>query len=422
MPDLMHARVARRGLLAAALGAVIAPRGSAASGRPSLEVVHWWTAGAEAKAIRRIRQSIEADGLTWIDTAVQGPDLAKAAAMTRVLGGNAPAIMLWHAGPDLTALVRDAIIRDIEPVAAAGNWDAVLPPAIARKLKVDGKYVAIPADLHCGNWTFANLALLKAARAEVPHSWDDVLATCQKLQQTGVIPIAFGGQAWQEASVFVQILTGVGGASLLRRFTVEHDPTASDSPEMVEAFRVFARLKPFVDQASPNRSSTDTANLVSSNKACLYFSGDWSRGDLNAAGMRPGVDYAARSGPGNDGIFSAVVDAFVLPRSADAGTRAAQDLFAGVTMSPAVQHDFNLLKGSIPVRTDVSLDGYDAFALMAAHLSRGGGEVVPSTSLGMTTAMRLAFYDVVHRFWNTDNADPQAAARSLRVAIERNRV
>jgi glucose/mannose transport system substrate-binding protein len=420
MPPGAALSVTRRTVLATAAALVTAGRAQAASGQ--IEVVHWWTAGAESQAIRTIRRRLEAEGLTWVDTAVQGPDLAKAAAITRVLGGNAPTAMLWHAGLDLRDLWRDEVIRDIETVATAQNWNSVLPPEIAAQLKVDGRYVAIPADLHCGNWTFANNRLLREAGVAVPTTWPEVLTACETLRGTGVIPIAFGGQPWQEASVFVQIFTGIGGADMLRRFTVDHDPAASESPEMVESFATFARLKPFVDKANPNRSAPDTAVLLATNKAALHFSGDWARGDLNAAGMKPEVDYTCRSGPGNDGIFMAVVDAFCLPRTQNADELARQDEFARVTMSPEIQHDFNLLKGSIPVRSDVGLEGYDVCARMAARLSRGDGVVIPSTSMGMTTAMRLAMYDVVHGFWNTDKADPKAAARDLRIAIERNRV
>ena len=413
--------MSRRTLLAGAAAAAVAGRGAAAQAGKQVEVIHWWTAGSEGEAIRTIRRKMEAGGRVWIDTAVQVPDLAKTAAVTRVLGGNPPTVMLWHVGKDLADLHRDGLIRDLQPVAAADGWDAVLPAEIAGRLKVDGNYVAAPADLHCGNWTFANNKLLQAAGVSAPETWDAVLAACPKLQQSGVIPIAFGGQAWQEGSVFVQVLTGVGGLGLLKRFTVDHDPAAAGSPEMVASFETFARLKPFVDKASPNRAATDTANLVAANKAALHFSGDWARGDLNKAGMRPGVDYTCLPGPGNDGIFLAVVDAFCLPRTTSAEVRAAQDEFAHVTMSADIQHDFNLIKGSIPVRNDVELTGYDPCALMAAKLSRGGGEIVPSTSMGMTTAMRLAYYDVVHRFWHSDGADPKAAARDLRIAIERNR-
>lgn len=282
-------------------------------------------------------------------------------------------------------------------------------------------YVAVSADLHCGNCTFANLRLLRDVSAEVPGGWPAVLALCGALQRSGVVPIAFGGQAWQESSVFVMILIGVGGARLLRRFTSMHDLGPADDSDLAAAFEIFRALKPFVDRASSNRSSTDTANLFATNKAALYFSGDWSRGDVNKAGMRPGKDYTCRPAPGNDGIFMVVVDAFCMPSISSPDVRAAQEDFARIVMSPDVQHDFNLLKGSIPVRSDVALTGYDPFALASASLSRGAGEMVPSTSMGMTTAMRLSFYEVVHRFWNTDGADPNAAARDIRAAIDRNR-
>jgi glucose/mannose transport system substrate-binding protein len=414
-------RISRRVLLGSAVAASLS-RAAAAEGRKPVEVIHWWTGGGEGAAIRVIRERFEANGFTWQDTAVEGPDLAKTAAITRVLGGKPPGVMLWFVGLDLPELYQDGVIRSIQPVAAAERWDASLPAEISRRLKVDGSYIAVPADLHRGNWTFVNNRLLEHAAVEVPTTWPEVFDACAKLQADGVIPVAFGGQPWQEAGVFVMVLAGIGGASLVRRFISEHEPAAADSPEMVESFATFRRLKPFVDKANLNRSPTDTASLVSSGKAGLYFSGDWARGDLNKAGMRPETDYTCRASPGTDGMFLAVVDAFCMPRTNDPETLAAQDAFASITMSPQVQHDFNLVKGSIPPRTDVELSGYDACAQMAAELARDGGEILPSASMGMTTSMRQAMYDVVHRFWNTDDADPKLAARDLRIAIERTRI
>ena len=413
----------RRHILALAAGSAALPvpaRAAAPSG-DTVEVVHWWVDGGEGAAIRVIRHRVEDGGRTWVDTAVAGPDLAKAAALTRVIGGQPPTAMLWHAGRDLAELRRERIIRDVQAVAEADGWDAVLPPEVAAWLKVDGKYVAVPADLHCGNWTFANTGLLDRAGLDVPRTWPEVLTACARLQQSGVIPVAFGGQAWQEGSVFVQVLAGVGGRDLLRRFTAEHDLRAADRPALAETFRTFAALRPFVDKGSPNRSSTDTASLLATGRAALYFSGDWSRGDLNKAGMRPGIDYACGPAPGNDGIFLAVVDAFCMTETDDAPRRAAQDAFARLVMSRDVQHDFNLLKGAVPPREDVGLDGYDTFAEASARLIRGGGAVIPAAGVGMTTAMRTAFYDVVHRFWNTDGADPGSAADDLRAAVARTR-
>src|SRR4051794_5918117 len=329
MLDCANSCLSRRALLASSLGwATTAAR---AQGRKPIEVIHWWTSGGESAAIRTTRRALEAEGWTWQDTAVEGPDLAKTAAITRVLGGQPPTVMLWFVGQDLPNLYRDGVIRDVQSVAEAEGWDRVLPDDLSFRMKVDGRYVVAPADLHCANWTFAHNGLLRQAGLECPETWPEVLRVAPKLRDAGVIPVAFGGQPWQEASVFVMVLTGVGGASLHRRFLAEHDPAAADSPEMVEVFRTFGALREFVDRASPNRSWPESAKLLATGKAALYFSGDRARGDLSKAGMAPEVDYTCRSAPGNQGIFSAVVDAFVMPRG-DADMVPAQDAFARLTM------------------------------------------------------------------------------------------
>ncbi|KAA2236777.1 ABC transporter substrate-binding protein [Salinarimonas soli] len=424
MPTIDGLALDRRAFLIGALAAA-APTWSRAAGLTGLsgkrfEVVHWWAGGSESDAIRVVRRALEAEGGTWLDVTVQGPDLAKAAAMTRVLGGAAPGAMLWHVGPDLPRLVTDGVIRDVEAAAAAQGWDAILPAAVAAQMKVDGRYVAAPIDLHGANWMFAHRRRLEEAGAELPRTWDEAIAACERLRAAGTIPIALGGQPWQEALVFAQAVVGTGGADLMRRMCVEHD-VSGDLPAVAAAFETFGRLRPFVDKGSPNRGPTDTANLVSSGRAGFLFTGDWSRGELEKAGLKAGADYLARPAPGNDGVFLAVVDAFCMPRAVSAPIAEAQDAFARLVMSPGVQHDFNLVKGSIPTRTDVDLARYDEGARAAARLTRGEGEVVASLSMGMTTAMRAALYEVVHRFWTTEGADPKRAASDLRDAIARTR-
>lgn len=52
----------------------------AANTEGTVEVVHWWTSGGEAAAVKVLRELVEKDGYTWKDSAVAGG--AGAAAMT----------------------------------------------------------------------------------------------------------------------------------------------------------------------------------------------------------------------------------------------------------------------------------------------------------------------------------------------------
>ena len=45
----------------------------------------------------------------------------------------------------------------------------------------------------------------------MPRTWDEFNETAEKLKAKGIIPLAHGGQAWQDATVFEAVALGIGG-------------------------------------------------------------------------------------------------------------------------------------------------------------------------------------------------------------------
>ena len=77
------------------LAAVVVAAGmisSAAKAGPEVEVLHWWTAGGEAAAIKVLVDDFKSHGGKWTDMPVAGGggDAARTALKARVLSGNAP--------------------------------------------------------------------------------------------------------------------------------------------------------------------------------------------------------------------------------------------------------------------------------------------------------------------------------------------
>ena len=100
---------------------------------------------------------------------------------------------------------------------------AVLPPVLAEIMKYDGDYVAAPVNIHRVDWMWANPeALAKAGISEMPTTWDEFNAAAEKLQEAGVIPLAHGGQAWQDATVFETVVLGLGGPEFFQKALVMH--------------------------------------------------------------------------------------------------------------------------------------------------------------------------------------------------------
>jgi len=64
----------------------------AAESKGSVEVVHYWTSGGEAKSADVLKQLIEKDGFTWQNSAVAGGGGAAAMTVlkTRAVSGNPP--------------------------------------------------------------------------------------------------------------------------------------------------------------------------------------------------------------------------------------------------------------------------------------------------------------------------------------------
>ena len=65
---------------------------SIASAQESVEVLHWWTSGGEAKALQVLKKDLEDQGVSWNDMPVAGGggEQAMTVLRARVTSGNAP--------------------------------------------------------------------------------------------------------------------------------------------------------------------------------------------------------------------------------------------------------------------------------------------------------------------------------------------
>lgn len=387
----------------------------AASAAPELEVMHWLTSGGESASLSVVRQTFQDRGGQWRDTPVPGGSSARAAAVNRILGGNPPPVFLFSLGAQLTELSAHGLVTPAP--GADRQWDRVLPPLLARAARYRDRYMAAPLNIHGENWMFYNAGLLQQAGLEVPHSWASFLKTAATLKAMGKTPIALGGQPWQERLLFNAVLLGVGGRDFYRLVYEALDPAALSSPTMLEVFRTFASLRPFVDEGSPGRRWNQATAMLMRGDAAFQFMGDWAKGDIKAAGLEPGVQIGCALAPAIDPAYIMVVDAFAFTAPPDTATADAQERFVSVIMDPAVQAGLNQAKGSIPVRTDVPDDGFDACAKQAMALIRDPETNLASTGMGLSGGMAGAVDDAISHFWNDKRLTPEEGQELLRKSI-----
>jgi glucose/mannose transport system substrate-binding protein len=390
---------------------------------PTLEVMHFWTSGGESHALQVIKDAMQKVGIAWKDAAVAGGAGMNAyqVLQARIAAGNPPAAMQMHSA-QIRQYAKEGLLGNVDAVAAAQNWDAVMAPQLIGYAKTDGHWVGVPFNMHRQNWIWINKTLLAKYGGKVPESWDEFFALADKMKADGVLPFAHGGQPWQELFIWETVLDGIGGAAFHKEALEDLKPEALSSVTMVKVFDTYRKLLTYTDAGYPNRDWNLAVGMVVEGKAAMAIAGDWALGEFNLAGKKANVDYVCANSPGTNGIYAWLADYWGFFKGLNAEGAKAQAKLAEITMEPAVQEEFNIRKGSIPARLDVKPDkfgpcGQKAIADRAAALKTGG--MVPSLSQNSAqpTEVRGVFEDVVNQFANSPKMTSSDAIEKIKKGL-----
>jgi glucose/mannose transport system substrate-binding protein len=395
---------------------------------PSVEVMHFWTSGGEAAALSAVRDAVVAGGVTWEDAPVAGGggDAARTVMQARIAAGDAPTAMLML-GQNIIDWARAGMLGDVNDVAARDGWSDVLPDAVRAFTEIDGRYVSAPTNVHRTDMIWASRAAFEAIGADIPTTWDEFNALAPRFLEAGIVPLAHGGQAWQEAYMFEAVLLGIGGADFYRQALVDLDEAALTSPTMHEVFAQMALIRDtMIDADFSGRDWNLATAMVINGTAAMQIMGDWAKGEFTNAGQVAGDDFLCfpvphAAAPG----FIYLVNSLTFFEQTDPDRLAGQAALAEAIMDPAVQIAFNIAKGSIPARSDVDLSALDACAQATAAdfaAADAAGTAVPTFagSHAAQAAVVGGATDAITEFFNSDMAPAEGVAL-LSEAIALNR-
>jgi glucose/mannose transport system substrate-binding protein len=396
--------------------AAIAVSGSGAASAAdtkTVEVMHWWTSGGEAKALEVLKDGLKQRGYAWKDAPIAGGggEAARTVLKARVASGNPPdAIQML--GFTIPEYASQDFLASLDPVATKEGWDKLVPGPIQRFSKVDGHWVAVPVNIHRTNWIWANKKIFDQLHLTPPQTFDQLVADAAVIRKAGYIPLAHGGQPWQEATIFDSAVMSAGGPKFYTQALVNLDTNALGSKTMEKAFDQMRALRGMVDPNFPGRDWNLATSMVINGKAAMQIMGDWAKGEFVSAGKKGNVDYLCFQYPGTQAAFIFNTDQFATFKKGDAslpGERA----FASTVMDKSVQAKFNQIKGSIPARLDVPPDGFDECgqkSMADLRTALKNGTMVGSFAHGhaMPDGPKNAVYDVVTHFFNSNQSSADA--------------
>jgi multiple sugar transport system substrate-binding protein/raffinose/stachyose/melibiose transport system substrate-binding protein len=357
--------ISRRALLASALAAAtlgISAVPAFADGEVTIS--HYFTGDLGLNAVREILDQFQTEsGITVKDSPIGHEDF-KTGILVRAAGGNLPDVFSYWAGARTQFVVDAGNLHPIDSMWAAADFDHVISKGIADGATLyDGKRYLVPFGYHYIGMFYNVKVMQKAGITEMPKTWDEFKAMCDKLKAAGVTPIALGSKnRWPAQLWFDYLLLRTAGPEY--RAALMNGSASYTDPQVVTAMSMWKELIDAGDFV-PNANAddwTDAADKVARGDAAMTLMGTWVTGYWNSNKMVPGEDYELFEFPiVSDSVpKTALVPADGLVIAANAkNIEGAEKLIEFMAGNPEVQAKWASVQGALSANVSVDPKGYN---------------------------------------------------------------
>ncbi len=334
-----------------------------------LIIYHWWTAGGEKEAIDAVFKVFK-DKYPEAEI-VENPVAGGAGAVMKAViwgllaSGTPPDTFQVHAGGELKEYVDAGYLAPVDEVWENMGLADVIPSTLQAMCKFNDHYYAVPINVHRSNVLWYNPKIFEELgiidKFGDPRTWDLntflEVARYIKENKPEVAPVALATRnKWPLTHLFEVLLVLHGGPETYVKFWTgkfdyknPEDPVWSTVRDVLKTIAIMAKEDLF-NSNHPELTWDQAAALVYQGKAAMYIHGDWVAGYFMSVGAKYGEEWAAAPFPKT--VFILLSDSFNLPK--DAPHQEIAKAWLTVVGSPEAQESFNLIKGSIPARVDVS--------------------------------------------------------------------
>ena len=211
---------------------------------------------------------------------------------TMVAGGETPDVFIVSPGANMNDYVIPGVAAKLDDYLNKDGWkqtftsDAVFAGSTYGAEAKDGAGIyAIPLNIAAA-CVFYNTEMFADAGAEVPETFDDLLAACDKLQAKGYTPITISaGTAWC-LSMVAGYLCDRNGLDL--NDIKEHKTDWMDSKVINSGKQIQQLSQYFQPTAAGDDNDIATAAFYHGNAAIL-IQGSWAIGQINGS-CEPGFE------------------------------------------------------------------------------------------------------------------------------------
>ena len=151
--------------------------GAFAADTKEVQMLHWWTSGGEAAPLNDIKQYLAKEGYTWKDVPVAGGggEAAMTTLKAMVAAGSPPTASQIF-GYFALDYAEAGKLGDATPLAEKGGWAKVILTALQKFTTTNGKWDAVPINVHSVNWIWVNKAIMGKIGGTESKNFDEFVA------------------------------------------------------------------------------------------------------------------------------------------------------------------------------------------------------------------------------------------------------
>ncbi|MER9486322.1 extracellular solute-binding protein [Mesorhizobium sp. M0563] len=226
---------------------------------------------------------------------------------TALRGGRGPDIAQLKAYGELQPFIEGGYLDPLDdsvpelknmPDSALGGARGV----------ADGKIYGVPYSVPMMG-VFYNQDIFAAQGIEIPKTYKDFVAACEKLKAAGITPIAAGGangSAWA-----LEIGVGVVGPTIYGPGFYDEMMSGKatfEDPRYVAALKRYADLKPYFSDGFAGVDYTTSTQQFIGGKAAMFFGGSFENGSFKA--QNPKLKFSIFPFPADDPATKLYTSAF----------------------------------------------------------------------------------------------------------------
>ncbi len=198
------------------------------------------------------------------------------------LTADAPDLANWYAGNRMAPFVESGQFQDVTDVWEENGLNESLASA-ASSMEMDGKKWGLPYTYY--QWgIYYNKDVYSQVGVDVPETWDQFIANCEKFQAAGIDCLTTGSKAlWPVAGIFDYIDLRTNGYDYHMKLTSGEIPWTDEGVR--NAFAEWAKVLPYVTENHAALEWQDAAALLVQGKAANFVMGNFAVAVFKEGGM-----------------------------------------------------------------------------------------------------------------------------------------